>query len=114
MVTLFLLIVFGLLLGAGIKNRLEKAGLATEMAWDNGRRWWQVSGGDEKRTGKTDLELGMASAKAGVRGIEIWRVGTAAIVFTSTRSLCICHISSQTNGFSLLQARQPLWCSLFS
>lgn len=81
MVTLFLLIVFGLLLGAGIKNRLEKAGLVTEMAWDNGRRWWQVSDADEKRTDRTDMELGMASAKARVRGVEIWRVGTAAIVF---------------------------------
>jgi hypothetical protein len=85
-VTLFLLIVFGLLLGAGIKNRLEKAGLVTEMAWDNGRRWWQVSDADEKRTDRTNMELGMASTKAGVRGVEIWRVGTTAIVF---RSLCL-------------------------
>ena len=78
--TLFLLIVFGLLLGAGIKNRLEKAGLATEIAWDNGRRWWQVSDGDENRTDRTDMELGMDSAKAGVRGVGIWGVGIAAIV----------------------------------
>ncbi|KAF8626532.1 hypothetical protein AX15_004835 [Amanita polypyramis BW_CC] len=41
-VTLFLLVVFGLLLGAGIKSRLEKAGLATEMRWDSGQRWWQA------------------------------------------------------------------------
>jgi len=41
-VTLFLLIVFGLLLAAGIKSRIEKAGLATEMAWGSGRRWWQA------------------------------------------------------------------------
>ncbi|KAK2461904.1 hypothetical protein APHAL10511_006367 [Amanita phalloides] len=41
-VTLFLLIVFGLLLVAGIKSRIEKAGLTREMHWDNGRRWWQV------------------------------------------------------------------------
>ena len=80
MVTLFLLIVFGLLLGAGIKNRLEKAGLVTEMAWDNSRRWWQVSDADEKRTDRTDMELGMDSAKAGVRGVGIWGVGIAAIV----------------------------------
>ena len=42
-VTLFLLIVFGLLLGAGIKNRMVKAGLDTSISWDAGRRWWEVS-----------------------------------------------------------------------
>jgi len=31
------------------------------------------------------MVAGMASTKAGVRGVEIWRVGTTAIVF---RSLC--------------------------
>ncbi|KAF8350051.1 hypothetical protein F5887DRAFT_943501 [Amanita rubescens] len=41
-VTLFLLIVFGLLLGAGIKNRMEKAGLSTEIGQESGRRWWQA------------------------------------------------------------------------
>ncbi|KIM85222.1 hypothetical protein PILCRDRAFT_817220 [Piloderma croceum F 1598] len=40
-VTLFLLTVFGLLLGAGIKNRMEKAGLDTSLAWSTGRRWWE-------------------------------------------------------------------------
>ncbi|KAF7339458.1 hypothetical protein MSAN_02160100 [Mycena sanguinolenta] len=40
-VTLFLLTVFGLLLGAGVKNRMAKAGLTdTHMPWDAGRRWW--------------------------------------------------------------------------
>jgi hypothetical protein len=42
-VTLFLLTVFGLLLGAGIKSRMEKAGLDTSIAWSTGRRWWEVS-----------------------------------------------------------------------
>jgi len=40
-VTLFLLTVFGLLLGAGIKSRMEKAGLDTSIAWSTGRRWWE-------------------------------------------------------------------------
>ncbi|KAF8591844.1 hypothetical protein K439DRAFT_607518 [Ramaria rubella] len=51
-VTLFLLTVFGLLVGAGIKSRIEKAGInvdtsaASNAAWDAaraGRRWWEVS-----------------------------------------------------------------------
>lgn len=44
-VTLFLLTVFGLLLGAGIKSRMVKAGLGADMAesWNAGRRWWEVS-----------------------------------------------------------------------
>jgi hypothetical protein len=42
-VTLFLLTVFGLLLGAGIKSRMEKAGLDTGIPWSTGRRWWEVS-----------------------------------------------------------------------
>lgn len=40
-VTLFLLTVFGLLLGAGIKSRMEKAGLDTSIAWATSRRWWE-------------------------------------------------------------------------
>ncbi|KIL70815.1 hypothetical protein M378DRAFT_67089, partial [Amanita muscaria Koide BX008] len=49
-VTLFLLVVFGLLLAAGIKSRLEKAGLATEMelGWNSGQRWWQVGNEDDR------------------------------------------------------------------
>lgn len=43
-VTLFLLTVFGLLLGAGVKSRMVKAGLDTSISWDSGRRWWEVSG----------------------------------------------------------------------
>ncbi|KAF8237838.1 hypothetical protein L208DRAFT_1388781 [Tricholoma matsutake] len=39
-VTLFLLTVFGLLLGAGVKNRMIKAGLRADMPWNTGRRWW--------------------------------------------------------------------------
>jgi hypothetical protein len=42
-VTLFLLTVFGLLLGAGIKGRMVKAGLDTSLPWNTGRKWWQVS-----------------------------------------------------------------------
>jgi hypothetical protein len=44
-VTLFLLTVFGLLLGAGIKKRMQKAGIEfdTSTAWNAGRHWWQVS-----------------------------------------------------------------------
>lgn len=42
-VTLFLLTVFGLLLGAGIKHRMEKAGLDTSLpTWSSSRRWWEV------------------------------------------------------------------------
>ncbi|KZS92971.1 hypothetical protein SISNIDRAFT_549996 [Sistotremastrum niveocremeum HHB9708] len=41
-VTLFLLVVFGLLLGAGIKSRMEKTGFDTSEAWINGRRWWEA------------------------------------------------------------------------
>ncbi|KIM48186.1 hypothetical protein M413DRAFT_439905 [Hebeloma cylindrosporum] len=42
-VTLFLLTVFGLLLGAGIKNRLLKVGLIGELPWNrtNQGRWWE-------------------------------------------------------------------------
>lgn len=41
-VTLFLLTVFGLLLGAGVKNRMLKAGLSAELSWSTSRRWWEV------------------------------------------------------------------------
>jgi len=41
-VTIFLLTVFGLLLGAGIKNRMVRAGLGTNLAWNAGRRWWEA------------------------------------------------------------------------
>jgi len=44
-VTLFLLTVFGLLLGAGIKNRMLKAGLTgTLFPWSRRTetRWWEV------------------------------------------------------------------------
>jgi hypothetical protein len=43
-VTLFLLTVFGLLLGAGVKNRILKAGFTPELPWRrNNARWWEVS-----------------------------------------------------------------------
>ena len=41
-VSLFLLTVFGLLLGAGIKGRMVKAGLDPSLPWHTGRKWWQV------------------------------------------------------------------------
>ncbi|KAI9572953.1 hypothetical protein HD554DRAFT_2013954, partial [Boletus coccyginus] len=40
-VTLFLLTVFGLLLSAGIKNRMLKAGMDPNIPWSVGRRWWE-------------------------------------------------------------------------
>ncbi|KAG8219823.1 hypothetical protein J3R82DRAFT_799, partial [Butyriboletus roseoflavus] len=40
-VTLFLLTVFGLLLSAGIKNRMLKAGMDPNIPWLVGRRWWK-------------------------------------------------------------------------
>ncbi|KAI0312624.1 hypothetical protein OF83DRAFT_1145088 [Amylostereum chailletii] len=40
-VTIFLLTVFGLLLGAGIKGRMVKAGIDTSVPWNTGRKWWQ-------------------------------------------------------------------------
>ncbi|PCH33627.1 hypothetical protein WOLCODRAFT_129873 [Wolfiporia cocos MD-104 SS10] len=40
-VTIFLLTVFGLLLGAGIKGRMIKAGLDTSIPWRASRRWWE-------------------------------------------------------------------------
>ncbi|KAG2366547.1 hypothetical protein BDR07DRAFT_1395794 [Suillus spraguei] len=40
-VTLFLLIILGLLLGVSIKNRMLKAGLDSSTAWSASRRWWE-------------------------------------------------------------------------
>ncbi|KAF9241368.1 hypothetical protein BU15DRAFT_24344, partial [Melanogaster broomeanus] len=40
-VTLFLLTVFGLLLSAGIKSRMVKAGMDPNLPWSAGRRWWE-------------------------------------------------------------------------
>ncbi|KAA1468247.1 hypothetical protein DENSPDRAFT_770473 [Dentipellis sp. KUC8613] len=41
-VTVFLLTVLGLLLGAGIKGRMVKAGLDPNVPWNAGQKWWQV------------------------------------------------------------------------
>jgi len=41
-VTLFLLTVFGLLLAAGIKDRMLKAGFTPTLSWNPRRRWWEV------------------------------------------------------------------------
>lgn len=65
-VTLFLLTVFGLLLGAGIKGKMEKAGLDLNKPLSNGRRWWEVSDGlDSSR--KTDSDLNWGLFRLGVR-----------------------------------------------
>lgn len=42
-VTLFLLTVFGLLLGAGIKGKMAKAGFDMNVSLSTGRKWWEVS-----------------------------------------------------------------------
>ncbi|KAI9063063.1 hypothetical protein FKP32DRAFT_1758603 [Trametes sanguinea] len=56
-VTLFLLTVFGLLLGAGIKGRMLKAGFDTSLPWATSRRWWEAwvppRQPDEIRLGET-------------------------------------------------------------
>lgn len=41
-VTLFLLTVFGLLLAAGVKNRMLKAGIPPDVPWNAGRAWWEA------------------------------------------------------------------------
>lgn len=41
--TLFLLVVIGLLIGAAIKTRLEMIGIDSSAAWASGRAWWEVS-----------------------------------------------------------------------
>jgi hypothetical protein len=42
-VTLFLLVVIGLLIGAAIKTRMEMIGIDSSAAWASGRSWWEVS-----------------------------------------------------------------------
>ncbi len=41
-VTLFLLLIIGLLIGAAVKTRLEKIGFDTSRAWSSSRAWWEV------------------------------------------------------------------------
>ncbi|CUA71736.1 hypothetical protein RSOLAG22IIIB_09773 [Rhizoctonia solani] len=41
-VTLFLLIVFGLLLGAAVKGRMEKAGFDSATLWSRRRNWYEA------------------------------------------------------------------------
>jgi hypothetical protein len=41
-VVIFLLTVFGLLLGVGIKGKMTQAGIQPNIDWDSGRRWWEV------------------------------------------------------------------------
>jgi len=40
-VTLFLLIVIGLLIGSAIKTRMEMMGIDSSSAWTSGRAWWE-------------------------------------------------------------------------
>jgi len=40
-VTLFLLVVIGLLIGAAIKTRMEMIGIDSSAAWASGRAWWE-------------------------------------------------------------------------
>ncbi|KAG6335279.1 hypothetical protein ID866_3808, partial [Astraeus odoratus] len=50
-VTLFLLTVLGLLLSAGIKSRMLKAGMNPNLSWSPARRWWEewLPRGDTER-----------------------------------------------------------------
>ena len=64
-VTLFLLTVFGLLLGAGIKGRMVKAGLDTSLPWHTGRKWWQVGAPSFLSTEPTVTCLSIASLRHG-------------------------------------------------
>jgi hypothetical protein len=66
-VTLFLLTVFGLLLGAGIKSRMEKAGLDTSLPWSTGRRWWEewMPRRQPERFGLHDRTLGGSRERNG-------------------------------------------------
>lgn len=54
-VVLFLLTVFGLLLGVGIKGKMHKAGIDPHIPWDSGRRWW-----DEWQPRRQIEELGLS------------------------------------------------------
>ncbi|KAF8335483.1 uncharacterized protein EI90DRAFT_2913297, partial [Cantharellus anzutake] len=40
-VTLFLLTIIGLLIGAAVKTRLERIGFDSNRAWSSGRTWWE-------------------------------------------------------------------------
>lgn len=76
-VTLFLLTVFGLLLGAGIKGRMQKAGIDTSLSWSTGRKWWQALGhfGDTPTTNRNP------DGGAGAR--SLWRAGSGDYVAIS-------------------------------
>jgi hypothetical protein len=39
-VTIFLILVFGLLVGAAVKGRMDKANIP--LNWNGGARWWEV------------------------------------------------------------------------
>jgi hypothetical protein len=97
-VTLFLLIVLGLLLGAGIKNRMEKAGLSMEIGQESGRRWWQVSDRDERGADKTNAALGMASAKTGEISRRIRRGWGSAAIDLLLAVLCVVSVTFRHMG----------------
>jgi len=63
-VTLFLLTVFGLLLCAGVKGRMQKAGIDTSAPWNAGRRWWE---GSLPRRQLHDYGLGRRSSRQAER-----------------------------------------------
>ncbi|KAI0307742.1 hypothetical protein B0F90DRAFT_1676807 [Multifurca ochricompacta] len=63
-VSLFLLTVFGLLLGAGIKGRMVKAGLDTSLPWHTGRKWWQALA--PRRLDDANLRMEPSSSGSGM------------------------------------------------
>jgi hypothetical protein len=71
-VTLFLLTVFGLLLGAGVKNRMIKAGLSADIPWNNGRRWWEVSTSPNHDQSLTDRRTSWLVLDAPTTVIRAW------------------------------------------
>jgi hypothetical protein len=73
-VTLFLLTVFGLLLGAGVKNRILKAGFTPELPWRrNNARWWEVSWFIEQDSYSKNLTSGFCSLGF-LEGKKNWKV----------------------------------------
>jgi hypothetical protein len=83
-VTLYLLIVFGLLLGAGIKSRMRKAGIEASLPWNTtSERWqWQVRDG-LLWSSYTPLSAQLPSSSPGFPSERptVWKLamGTAAV-----------------------------------
>ena len=94
-VTVFVLLVIGLLLGAGIKKRMEKAGFDSSRTWQTGRRWWEVS--DERFEGQTsffNLYFPDVAAIASARRVWIAKDQSGAkwILTKSPRPWPVCSI----------------------